>query len=206
MANAIPAKKSTRHTGSATLSAKNATKQKEPVKTNGKTNKSIKLPLHRKQKELIVNIISAFPGIGKTTLATENPNVIDLESSNYKWLDIDTNLSIEERKGTSKTLNPNFPENYVQDIIDLSREGYTVLISSHKEVRDELHKRNIQFTIVLPSLDMKQEMIDRYIKRGNQENFVTMLKNNYETFINDLMTDPSPKIILNKGQYLKDVI
>lgn len=151
-------------------------------------------------------IISAFPGIGKTTLAKENHKVIDLESSNYKWLDIDNNLSIEQRKGTSKTLNPNFPENYIRDIISLAQEGYTVLISSHKEVRDELNKRDIHFTIVLPSLDMKKEMIDRYIKRGNQENFVTMLENNYETFINDLMNDPNNKIVLESGQYLKDVV
>lgn len=83
---------------------------------------------------------------------------------------------------------------------------FIVLISSHKEVRDELNKRSIPFTIVLPSLDMKQEMIDRYIKRGNQENFVTMLENNYETFVNDLMSDQNNKIVLDSGQYLKDVV
>lgn len=75
-----------------------------------------------------------------------------------------------------------------------------------KEVRDELNKRSIPFTIVLPSLDMKQEMIDRYIKRGNQENFVTVLENNYETFVNDLMSDPNNKIVLDSSQYLKDVV
>lgn len=133
-------------------------------------------------------------------------SVIDLESSNYKWLDIDSDLPIEQRKGMSKTLNPNFPENYIRDIVSLARDGYIVLISSHKEVRDELNKRSIPFTIALPSLDMKQEMIDRYIKRGNQENFVTMLENNYETFVNDLMSDPNNKIVLDRGQYLKDVV
>lgn len=101
---------------------------------------------------------------------------------------------------------PNFPENYIRNIVSLAREGYIVLISSHKEVRDELNKRSSPFTIVLPSLDMKQEMIDRYIKRGNQENFVTMLENNYETFVNDLMSDPNNKIVLDSGQYLKDVM
>ena len=95
---------------------------------------------------------------------------------------------------------------YIRDIVSLAREGYIVLISSRKEVRDELNKRSIPFTIVLPSLDMKQEMIDRYIKRGNQENFVAMLENNYETFVNDLMSDPNNKIVLDSGQYLKDVV
>lgn len=53
-------------------------------------------------------IISAFPGIGKTTLVQTNKNYIDLESSDYKWIDIDKALSIEERKGTAKTINPDF--------------------------------------------------------------------------------------------------
>lgn len=41
-------------------------------------------------------IISAFPGIGKTTLVQANKNYIDLESSDYKWLDIDKELSMED--------------------------------------------------------------------------------------------------------------
>lgn len=202
MAPATQAVKFTRLTDSATLFAKTATTQKEPVKTSGKiNNKNIGVTI-----PIASGIISAFPGIGKTTLAKEHYSVIDLESSNYKWLDIDSDLPIEQRKGMSKTLNPNFPENYIRDIVSLAREGYIVLISSHKEVRDELNKRNIPFTIVLPSLDTKQEMIDRYIKRGNQENFVTMLENNYETFVNDMMSDPNNKIVLDSGQYLKDVV
>lgn len=31
-------------------------------------------------------------------------------------------------------------------------------------------------------------------------------ENNYETFVNDLMSDPNNKIVLDSGQYLKDVV
>ena len=151
-------------------------------------------------------IISAFPGIGKTTLVQTNKNYIDLESSDYKWIDIDKTLSIEERKGTAKTINPNFPENYIKKIVELTSMGYNVLISSHKEVREALQSRSIKYTIVLPSLDMKEEMINRYLSRGNQESFINLLKTNYEKFVEDLSMDPNEKVVLKSGQYLSDLV
>ena len=72
-------------------------------------------------------IISAFPGIGKTTLVQTNKNYVDLESSDYKWIDIDKTLSIEERKGTAKTINPDFPENYIQKIMEFDWYGIQCL-------------------------------------------------------------------------------
>ena len=151
-------------------------------------------------------IISAFPGIGKTTLVQINKNYIDLESSDYKWLDIDKSLSIEERKGTAKTINPDFPENYIKKIIELTDMRFNVLISSHKEVREALQARGIKYTIVLPSLDMKEEMINRYLSRCNQESFVNLLKTNYEKFVEDLSMDPNEKVVLKSGQYLSDLV
>lgn len=151
-------------------------------------------------------IISAFPGIGKTTLVQINKNYIDLESSDYKWIDIDKTLPIEERKGTAKTINPDFPNNYIKKIIELTDMGFNVLISSHKEVREALQARGIKYTIVLPSLDMKEEMINRYLSRGNQESFVNLLKTNYEKFVEDLSMDSNEKVVLKSGQYLSDLV
>ena len=151
-------------------------------------------------------VISAFPGIGKTTLIQTNKNYVDLESLDYKWLDIDKALSVEERKGTAKTINPDFPNNYIKKIGELTSMGFNVLISSHKEVREALQAQGIKYTIVLPSLEMKEEMINRYLSRGNQENFVNLLKSNYKKFVEDLAMDPNEKIILKHGQYLSDVV
>lgn len=151
-------------------------------------------------------IISAFPGIGKTTLVQTNKNYVDLESSDYKWIDIDKTLSIEERKGTAKTINPDFPENYIKKIMELTDIGFNVLISSHKEVREALQAQGIKYTIVLPSLDMKEEMINRYLNRGNQESFVNLLKTNYEKFVEDLSMDSNEKVVLKSGQYLSDLV
>lgn len=53
---------------------------------------------------------------------------------------------------------------------------------------------------------MKEEMINRYLSRGNQENFVNLLKTNYEKFVEDLAMDPNEKIVLKHGEYLSDIV
>jgi len=47
-------------------------------------------------------IISGFAGIGKTTLALKKQDIIDLESSDFKWRysdDETANMNKENRKG-----------------------------------------------------------------------------------------------------------
>jgi len=65
-------------------------------------------------------IISAFAGLGKTTLGNKYSNVIDLESTNYHWIfDIKerTTLNSEELKGIKqRQLNPEWPSNYIRAI------------------------------------------------------------------------------------------
>lgn len=63
-------------------------------------------------------IISAFPGCGKTILGIKYKNVIDLESSLYKYF-FDANITkreIEARKATPREKNPEYPKNYVKAI------------------------------------------------------------------------------------------
>lgn len=68
MAPATQAVKFTRLTGSAMLFAKNATTWNEHEKTSGEiNNKNIGVTM-----PITSGIISAFPGIGKTTLAKKN--------------------------------------------------------------------------------------------------------------------------------------
>ena len=63
-------------------------------------------------------IISGFGGVGKTELAKKYKNVIDLESSPYKYnySGIDK-LDFEQIKGKEgRKLNSNYPENYIKAI------------------------------------------------------------------------------------------
>ena len=79
-------------------------------------------------------IVSAFAGVGKTTLAKKYmKDVIDLESGNFKWIE---NGNTEATKGDNKrTQNPRYPINYLEAIKEANSKYKVVLISQHEVIR-----------------------------------------------------------------------
>jgi len=143
-------------------------------------------------------IISGFPGVGKTTLwnRKEKLKVMDSDSTDFSWAN------------TEKTIrNPNWPQNYIEHILEKSEDADLILVSSHDTVRDALVRAGIKFVLVYPSLEMKDEYIQRYKDRGSNEKFVNLLQENYEKWITELMSQTGCKhVVLQPGQYLSDVI
>ena len=141
-------------------------------------------------------VISGFPGIGKSTLFSK-PNtlkVLDSDSSNFSWSE-------------PKVRNPEFPNNYIQHIKDNQQKVDVILVSSHDIVRNALVEAEILFALVYPDLTMKEEYIQRYIKRGNNEGFVKLLSENYDLWITDLKKQVGASHFpLKAGQYLADVM
>ncbi len=154
-------------------------------------------------------IISGFAGIGKTTLQKNNPSVIDLESSDYKWIYQDENtesMDKEMRKGvTNRVKNPLWPLNYVKDIIEKSNEYEIVLISQDKDKRDCLKENNCEYYVCFPKKECKQDFINRYKSRGNNEKFIELVSQNFDDWIDALM-DEKNKIIMEPGEYLEDTL
>ena len=123
------------------------------------------------------NIIAGFPGVGKSMAAkTKDWMFLDMESSDYHW--------IASGDG-NKICNPNWPNNYIDAILEAARNTSKthiyILISTHNEVLAELDRRGIYYTAVLPR--SKDIYIQRYADRGNDAAFIQKLKENFETFI-----------------------
>jgi hypothetical protein len=134
-------------------------------------------------------VISAFPGCGKSHFFRENKDKEVLDSDSSKF---------------DKT---HFPQNYIEHIKSNLGKVDIIMVSSHKEVRDELVKNRIPFTLVYPSHEIKKEYIQRYIDRGNTSTFVDLLNKNWDSWINELEAQEGcNKIELKEGQYLSDVI
>jgi len=95
-------------------------------------------------------IIIGYQGIGKSTLAKNHKNFIDLESGCF-WVD-------GERP-------QDWYKYYCQIAEDLSRQGYVVFTSSHKAVRDELKKSRELVTCCIPSLKLKDTWIEKLAER-----------------------------------------
>ena len=132
-------------------------------------------------------IISGFPGIGKSFLTKEFGNsVSDSDSSKFDKKD--------------------FPKNYIKHIKDLIGKKKIILVSSHKEVLDELEKLDSNFIIISPERELKEEYIQRYKDRGSSEEFVKLLTEKWNNFIDDVEKPRKNawKIKLKKGEFLKD--
>ena len=110
-------------------------------------------------------IIIGYQGIGKSTLAGKN-NCIDLESGNF-W-----------HNGVR-------PDNwyifYCQIAEHLSNQGYNVFVSSHGVVRNRLKKYSQQqIYIVYPSVELKDEWVDKLKKRFES----SKLEKDYKAWMN----------------------
>jgi len=154
-------------------------------------------------------IISGFAGIGKSTLGKENPKVLDLESSDYKFIftEEQKKMPAEERKGiVGREKDPTWPNNYISAIIAADKKYDLVLIAMNIEIRTGLLEAGATFALAYPGLDCREEIIQRTKDRGNNEFFTNLIAEKYTEWINDLEAQPQRKIRLAHGEYLKDAL
>lgn len=142
------------------------------------------------------HVISGFPGIGKSYFCKiSKKKAIDSDSSKYSHL-------------VNGDKNPSFPYNYVTHIQDnLFKQDNIILVSSHMEIRKAMRENGIPYILCYPDISCKEEYMERYRKRGNDDKFLSLMDNNWEKFINDMKNDPCTKrIVLKEGEYLSHYI
>ena len=106
-------------------------------------------------------IIAAFGCLGKTTLATKFPNqILDLESTYYEYIYNEDIRDVEKIKGSADRIhNANFPQNYIDTIINNLYKYKFIFIVLSKEVLTYLEKLGLEYTILYPSKEKTCEII-----------------------------------------------
>jgi len=147
------------------------------------------------------HIVYAFAGIGKTEYCKTHSNCIDLEESNFRFLDYN---NVEQGKGEEKIFNKNFPQNYYDEIKKCLQKYKYVFVSYN--ALEFCRQNHIEYSIILPSIKNKEEYIQRYIKRNNSKNFIENLYNNFENYILKEKNDRFAEhiITLRKNEFLAD--
>ena len=153
-------------------------------------------------------IIAGFATCGKSVLGRKYKNVIDLESSLYKYIvSYDNLLSVEERKGIKRDINPKWPQNYYDAIIEATNNYDIVLVQLKPEHFDYFDKHNIKYSIAYPNINNWQEVEKRCVERGNNETFIIRLKEVFKPYYEDSIKRNYEKFyILNNNETLEYVL
>jgi hypothetical protein len=134
-------------------------------------------------------LCSAFPGCGKSHYFKNTElDVLDSDSSTFD--------------------KSEFPQNYMEHIKENIGKVDVILISSHDVVRDALTDLGYPYLLVYPDINSKEEYLKRYVDRGNDDAFVKLLDQNWETWLTDLANQPEPAkhCVLRSGEFLSEVL
>ena len=142
-------------------------------------------------------IIIGYPGVGKTSLAGRYNQYIDLESSNF-------NDAFGEKP--SGWFIP-----YCKVAEDLSKQGYRVFVSCHKEVQEYFSKSDEYVMVLYPDIKLKEQWLDRVKERfendTSKKNKKAMenVEKHWDTQINSLNNSPfEHKLVLKDMNYILD--
>lgn len=167
------------------------------------------IPRERKEKrmkEIKNHIICGFPGVGKSQAAMRSRDIQDIESTPFH-MPIDWD-NINEPEKMRHEENPNWVSDYADHIADMaSQYGYCYnLISCHEKVREELDARSIPYIIVVPSRELKDEYLGRYLRRGDSFDFINQIDTHWDEWLTEIDGCGMPVIHLKSGQYISDIL
>lgn len=137
-------------------------------------------------------IIIGYQGVGKSTLAKNNIEFIDLESSNFF---------------VNGKRQDNWYIIYCSIAIHLSKQGKNVFVSSHEVVRRALEASDEKVVVVYPSVSLKDEWIkkleDRYNLTGLDKDYKALMnaKDRYEENILELQDNDFIHLQLDSIDY-----
>lgn len=142
-------------------------------------------------------IYIGYQGIGKSTICKKIDKCIDLESSNFR---VDGKRSNDWYKV------------YGNIAKHLSDQGKIVFTSAHMELRNYFNEQGIEYTVIYPSENLKEEWIkkleERYELEPTQKNMNALLRarTHYCSDILDFMEEKNGIEIKNINYNLEHII
>jgi len=149
-------------------------------------------------------VIASFAGTGKTFLANHYTNVVDLDLGSYKFFDdIGDSIPFEERKAIKKyDISPEWPQNYLDAIMENIPKYDIVLVSYCTEVEEFLHEQGIDLYYFVPESSGWEVLEKRFRERGNPERFIGICKMLFDAQAG-LQSDKIKKTYLGDNDYLE---
>ena len=160
-------------------------------------------------------VISAFPGCGKSSIFNngEEYNLVPvpfnkdlLELGKIECKEGQTLVFDSDSSNFDKT---HFPGNYISYIKSLLEmfDDVVIFVSSHIGVREALAEAGVEYVLVYPEPYLKQQYLDRYVKRGSPDGFIKLLDEKWLEWLDSCEKDENTisHYKLSNGQYLSDL-
>jgi len=158
------------------------------------------------------SVVVGGPAVGKSFLAKHDNRFIDLDEikAKYKYGILDDNKDFEKNKSNRGKVVHNDSLEYVLDILNKTiQTEKIVLISFNKQILEYVINNKINYCLVYPNLNSREEYVERMKNRGNNDIFINAMTNekDWTSFYIKNSQDnlPNFKIELKEGQYLSDV-
>ena len=161
--------------------------------------------------------IIATPGCGKSYLCDKYPEkFVDVDELRlrHKYI-VPENISREELERTKG--DRKFPRRaHYNDVVlavenkldQFLKEGKILIAAPHPFVFDYFVKRKIKFCFVYPNKNMKEEILKRFVNRGNGKKFITDIDGAFYKFYEENCKENRSAVNyeLGAGEYLEDLV
>ena len=149
-------------------------------------------------------IVAAFAGTGKTFLSRQYPDkILDLECMPYKYNVEPGTVFSEADKASFWDIADDWPHNYFERIKEVSNDHDIILIPPDTRVLELLRLDGIPYILVYPDRQCKDEYKERFISRGNQEEFIYVFIDGWDRFMDTYETiECAERLVLDCGEFL----
>jgi len=154
-------------------------------------------------------IVAGFGTVGKTFLSKKYNNILDLESSSYKYdYSCYENVDYEKLKGVpERKRNKEWPYNYYIAMKEAQKNYDIVFVQLNIQHLEYFDNNNIEYYIVYPSLDSWEWVKQRSINRGNNEKWLAGAEQVFEEYYIASKNSKCKKMFMvNKHVSLEDVL
>lgn len=152
-------------------------------------------------------VICAFAGLGKSYLSKKYNYIEDFDIGPFKYKYQNNIKNYECLKATQGRIkNEEYPFNYLKKLKQLLNQKIIILVPADSEIRQLLTEEGIDFIFVIPSLDSKKELIERYKYRGNNDAFIKRAIKDLEDWHKEISLYNYETTVLPKKYYLEDFL
>lgn len=138
-------------------------------------------------------IYCGYQGVGKSAYC---------KNKGYKCIDLDSSILL-----VNGVKVKNWVDVYVNLIEYFDNNDYDIFVSSHMDVRKELKKRKLEYTLIYPSIELKDDwerkIILRYTRNQTEKHRNAMIRTilHYDDDIKSLEMENCTKIIITNFKY-----